>query len=63
MHNVMQLCLAANKILLMRKRNQAFLLLARKMADRIASLRIFIKNQTWSSNDIKHIGLGYHKIT
>jgi len=36
MHNVVQLCLAANNILFMRKRNYAFLLLREKW--QIASL-------------------------
>ena len=44
MRNVVQLCLAANNILLMRKRT------------------IFIKKQTWWSNDKTIIELGYCKI-
>ena len=49
MLNIVQLCLAANNILLMCKRNHAFLLLAvalaLKMADRFASRRYSIKNK------------------
>ena len=50
MRNAVQLCLAANTILLMRKGNRAFLLLAialaGKMADRFASLGYSLKKQT-----------------
>ena len=49
MRNVVQLCLAANNILLMRKRNHAFLLLAIalacEMADRFAFRRYSLKNK------------------
>ena len=49
MRNVVQLCLPANNILLMRKRNHAFLLLgivfACKKADRFASRRWSLKNK------------------
>ena len=49
MRNVVQLCLPANNILLMRKRNHAFLLLgivfACKKADRFASRRWSLKNR------------------
>ena len=49
MRNAVQLCLPANNILLMRKRNHAFLLLgivfACKKADRIASRRWSLKNK------------------
>ena len=49
MRNVVQLCLAANNILLMHKRNQTFLLLALalawKMADRFASRGYSLKNK------------------
>ena len=49
MRNVVQLCLAANNILLVRKRNHAFLLLAIalawKMADRFPLRRYSLKNK------------------
>ena len=49
MRNVVQLCLAANNILLMHKRNQTFLLLglalAWKMADHFASRGYSLKNK------------------
>ena len=49
MRNVVQLCLAANNILLMHKQNQTFLLLALalawKMADRFASRGYSLKNK------------------
>ena len=49
MRNVVQLCLAANNILLMSKRNHAFLLLAIvlawRKADRFASRRWSLKNK------------------
>ena len=48
MRNVVQLCLAANNILFMRKRNHAFLLaiaLSLKMAYRFASQRYSLKNK------------------
>ena len=49
MRNFVQLCLAASNILLMCKRNQAFLLLAialaLKMADRFASRRYSLENE------------------
>ena len=65
--NVAQLCLAANNILRMRKRNLAFLLLAIvlawKKADRFASRRWSLKKQTWWSNDKTIIKLGYRKIS
>ena len=54
MRNAVQLCLAANNILLMRKWNHNFLLLAIALAWKwhIASLlKIFIYKQTRSSND------------
>ena len=49
MHNAVQLCLAANNILHMRKGNCAFLLLAItrvKMADRFASRGYLLNRQT-----------------
>ena len=59
--NVVQLCLAENEILLMRKWNHAFLPLASalvwKMTDR------FIKKQTRWSNNKTSIELGYRKIS
>ena len=54
MCNAVQQCLAANNILLMRKGNWAFLLLAiahLKMADHFASQGYSLKKQTWWSND------------
>ena len=45
MRNVIQLCLAANNILLMRKRNHAWYVLAWKKADRFASRRYSLKNK------------------
>ena len=51
MPNVAQLCLAANNILLMRKRNHAFLLLAiilaLQKADRFASQKYSLTKQAW----------------
>ena len=57
---VVQLCLAVNNILLMRKRNHAFLLLAialakKKIAGRFASRRYSLIDKTI-------IELGYRKI-
>ena len=49
MRNVVQLCMAANNILLMRKWNHAFLLpvitRAWKMSDRFQSMSLFIENK------------------
>ena len=63
MRNAVQLCLAANNILLMRKGNRAFLLLAIalacEMADRFASKGYsLLKKQTQWSNDKTIIELG-----
>ena len=62
MRNAVQLCLAANNILLMRKGNRAFLLLAIalacEMADRFASQGYSLKKQTQWSNDETIIELG-----
>ena len=64
---VIQLCLATNNILLMRKWNHAFLLLAIALAWKwqIASLPedIPYKKQTRWSNDNTIIELGYRKIS
>ena len=49
MRNAVQQCLAANNILLMRKENRAFLLLAIALA--------------WKFNDKTIIELGYRKIS
>ena len=45
MRNVVQLCLAANNILLMRKRNHVWYVLAWKKADRFAPRRCSLKNK------------------
>ena len=67
MCNAVQQCLAANNILLMRKENRAFLLLAIalawKMADLFASQGYSLKKQTRWSNDKTIIALGYRKIS
>ena len=67
MGNVIQLCLATNNILLMRKWNHAFLLLAIPLVWKwqIASLPedIPYKKQTRWSNDNTIIELGYRKIS
>ena len=59
MRNVVQLCLAANNILLKRKRNHAFLFLTItlewKKGRSVRFPKIFIKKQTWWSNDKKSI--------
>ena len=68
MRNAVQLCLAANNILYMRKENRAFLLLAIalarkwKIASASASRGYSLKNQTRWSNDKTITELGYHKI-
>jgi len=58
MRNVVQLCLAANNILPMRKRNHAFVLLAivlgLKKAARFASRRYSLKNKL-GDRMIKHL--------
>ena len=55
MRNVVQLCLAANNNMLMRKRNQAFLLLwsflREKKGRSLRFPKIIIRKQTWWSND------------
>ena len=63
MRNTVQLCLAANNILHMRKGNRAFLLLAIALADRFASRGYLVKKQTRWSNDKTIIELGYRKIS
>ena len=66
MRNVVQLCLAANNILLMRKWNQAFSFLRSLLRENGRSLRfpkIFIKNQTRWSKDKTIIELGCRKIS
>ena len=67
MRNAVQLCLAANNILHMRKGNCAFLLLAIALAWKwqIASLPedIHSKKQTQWLNDKTIIELGYHIIS
>ena len=45
MRNVIQLCLAANNILFMRKRKHAWYVIAWKKADRFASRRYSLKNK------------------
>ena len=45
MRNVVHLCLAANNVLLMRKRNHAWYVLAWKKADRFAFRRYSLKNK------------------
>ena len=45
MRNVVQLCMAANNVLLMRKRNHVWYVLAWKKADRFASRRYSLKNK------------------
>ena len=65
MRNVVQLCLAANNILLMRKWNQAFSFLRSLLHENGRSLhfpKIFIKNQTRWSNDKTIIELGCRKM-
>ena len=68
MHTVIQLCLAclaANKILLMRERNHAFLLVAIALEWKwqIASLlKIFLKEQTQWLTDKTIVEFGYRKI-
>ena len=63
MRNIVQLYLAANNILLIRKRNHAFLLLAWKVADRFASRRYSLIKKNWWSNDKSVIEHGYQKIS
>ena len=67
MHSVVQLCLAANNIRLMRNETTLFSFLRSlcpKMADRFTSRRyIFLKKQTRWSNDKTFIELGYRKIS
>ena len=59
MCSVVQLCLAANNILLIRKRNHAFLLLAISLAWK---WQILIKKEIRWPNDKTLIELGYRKI-
>ena len=64
--NVVQLFLAANTILLMRKWNHAFSFLQLLLRENGRSLRfskIFLKKQTQRSNDKTIIELGYRKIS
>ena len=61
MFNAVQLCLAANNILLMRKGNRDRSCV--KMADRFASQGYSLKKQTRWSNDKTIIKLGYRKIS
>ena len=66
MRNVVHLCLAANNILLMRKRTTLLSFCDRSCVKRGRSLRfpkIVVKKQTWWSNDKTIIKLGYRKIS
>ena len=66
MRNVVQLFLAANTILLMRKWNHAFSFLRSLLHENGRSLRllkIFLKKQIQWSNDKTIIELGYCKIS
>ena len=67
MRNIVQL-LAASNILLMRKRNLAFSFLRSLLREKINGRllhfpKIFIKKQTWWSNNKTIIELGYRKIS
>ena len=57
------MCLAANNILFMRKRNHAFLLLVIAVAKNGRSLHLFSKKQTRWSNDKTIFELSYLKIS
>ena len=65
MRNAIQLCRAANNILLMRKEtvSPSYDRSCLKMADRFASQGYSLKKQTRRSNDKTIIELGYPKIS